>query len=354
MILDPPGYGHGPQGEPWKLVEQLGGLLDVCWKLTAGNRLFLLLTCHSGELAAAEGLLKAVITEAPQLRREGKLVASDMLVTSAAGGRLHCGATARWSGSSEQANVRPARAVAVTRPSAMNDRTITSPHNTRIKDAARLRVGRQRQKQQRALIDGAREISRALDGDVRLIDVFVCDELCQSEECRRLVARADDANCTLWHVSPDVFERLAFGGRTEGVVAVAETPERTLDALHVADGGLVAVACGLEKPGNVGAILRSADAAGVSAVIVADGGTDLFNPNCIRASLGTVFTQQVAAATSERTRAGWGSGVTRSWLRGWTGARRTTKSTIAATSRWCWEAKRPGSRACGLRRTCAE
>ena len=70
----------------------------------------------------------------------------------------------------------------------------------------------------------------------------------------------------------------------------------------MADGGLVAVACGLEKPGNVGAILRSADAAGVSAVIVADGGTDLFNPNCIRASLGTVFTQQVAAATSEQTR----------------------------------------------------
>jgi RNA methyltransferase, TrmH family len=184
----------------------------------------------------------------------------------------------------------------------MNDRTITSPHNTRIKDAARLRVGRQRQKQKRALIDGAREIARALDGNVRLIDVFVCDEFCQSEECRRLLARAGETDGTLWHVSADAFERLAFGGRAEGVVAVAATPERSLDSLQAPDGGLVAVACGLEKPGNVGAILRSADAAGVAAVIVADGGTDLFNPNCIRASLGTVFTQQVASATSEQTR----------------------------------------------------
>jgi 23S rRNA (cytosine1962-C5)-methyltransferase len=96
VILDPPNYGHGPKGEPWKLGEQLGELLDVCWALTAHSRHFLLLTCHSGELASADGLLKLAITQAPQLRHEGKIVASDMYLPSATGGRLHCGASVRW------------------------------------------------------------------------------------------------------------------------------------------------------------------------------------------------------------------------------------------------------------------
>ena len=100
---------------------------------------------------------------------------------------------------------------------------------------------------------------------------------------------------------------MAFGERADGLLAVAQTPRPTLDQLRVADGALVAVLCGLEKPGNVGAILRSADAAGVAAVVVADPRTDLYNPNCIRASLGTVFSQPVCEATSAETLA---------WLRG--------------------------------------
>ncbi|MEX2114054.1 MAG: TrmH family RNA methyltransferase [Pirellulales bacterium] len=188
----------------------------------------------------------------------------------------------------------------------MNHRTITSPHNPRVKDAARLRTSRQRKKQQHVLVDGVREIARALDGQARLVEVFVCESLCRGAESRGLLERLGALDGSLWHVTPEVFEKLAFGQRAEGVVAVVETPERSLDALCVADGGLVAVLCGLEKPGNVGAILRSADGAGVAAVIVADAGTDLFNPNCIRASLGTVFTQQVAAAAA---------GDTLAWLR---------------------------------------
>ncbi len=84
-------------------------------------------------------------------------------------------------------------------------------------------------------------------------------------------------------VAEPVLEKLAFGNRTEGMVAVAPTPDAGLAGLSPPGGALIAVLEGVEKPGNVGAVLRSADAAGLSAVIVADGGTDLFNPNAIRA-----------------------------------------------------------------------
>ena len=96
VILDPPGYGHGPGGEVWKLVDNLGELMDLCLKLTAVGRQFLLLTCHSGDLATASGLLKGVLQRTPQLRDNGSLEASDLFLPSVAGGRLHCGAAVRW------------------------------------------------------------------------------------------------------------------------------------------------------------------------------------------------------------------------------------------------------------------
>jgi TrmH family RNA methyltransferase len=108
-------------------------------------------------------------------------------------------------------------------------------------------------------------------------------------------------------VSSEVFEKMAFGDRHDGVLAVAETPARELAGFEPAGDGLVAVLEGLEKPGNVGAVLRSADAAGVAGVIVADPATDLFNPNCIRASLGTVFGVRVCTAMA---------GDAFRWLRG--------------------------------------
>jgi TrmH family RNA methyltransferase len=105
-------------------------------------------------------------------------------------------------------------------------------------------------------------------------------------------------------VTPDVFSKLAFGDRHDGLVVVAETPHRGLDELQLPTHPLVAVLEGIEKPGNLGAILRSADAAGIHAVIVADPRTDLYNPNTIRASLGTVFRENVCEATSAET-IGW-------------------------------------------------
>lgn len=105
----------------------------------------------------------------------------------------------------------------------------------------------------------------------------------------------------MFTVSPDVFAKIAFGDREDGIIAVAETPRTGLSELQLSAEPLVAVLEGIEKPGNVGAILRSADAAGVEAVIVADGRTDLYNPNTIRASLGTVFRRNICESTAADT-----------------------------------------------------
>jgi len=181
----------------------------------------------------------------------------------------------------------------------MKIHAITSPHNQRVKDAIKLRTARQRARQGRTVIDGSREIGRAIDADVQMVELFVCEPLCTSADSLRVVERLRELDARVWHVTQEVFERVAFGERHEGIVAVAEPPARTLEQLQVPPGSLIAVLCGLEKPGNVGAIVRSADGAGVGAVIVVDPVTDLFNPNCIRASLGTIFSQPIAAATTD-------------------------------------------------------
>lgn len=180
----------------------------------------------------------------------------------------------------------------------MRPTTITSPHNPRVKDAIRLRERRQRDRQSRIIIDGARELGRAAAVGVRLNEVFVCESLCHTAEARELMARLPQLATDVLRVSPEVFTRLAFGDRSDGFVGVAETPHRTLAELSLPADALLAVLVGVEKPGNVGAVLRSADAAGLAALIVADGATDLFNPNAIRASLGTIFTVPVAETTS--------------------------------------------------------
>ena len=146
-------------------------------------------------------------------------------------------------------------------------------------------------------------------------------------------------------VTAEVFEKICFGEREgAGIVVVAETPVRGLAQLkELPAEPLVAVIEGVEKPGNVGAILRSADAAGVDAVIVADGGTDLFNPNTIRASLGTVFKANVVEATARgddcvaAARRGCGR-----WRRGWMRSWIIRRWICAGVWRLCWGVRRRG------------
>jgi len=175
---------------------------------------------------------------------------------------------------------------------------ITSRQNQRVKDAVRLRTRRNRDRRGLCLIDGAREVLRAIEAGVVCVEAFICDPTYLSSDARQAVTTLATTPAELLYVSPDVYEKLCFGERDEGVVVVAETPRHTLSELDLPTRPLVAVVEGVEKPGNLGAILRSADAAGMDAVIVADGRTDLYNPNTIRASLGTVFRSNVCETST--------------------------------------------------------
>ena len=180
---------------------------------------------------------------------------------------------------------------------------ISSSSNPRVKAAAKLRDRRGRNQQGRIVIDGLREIRRACEANASVVEAFFCDSLCAGADSREVLDLLERANAELVDVTADVLSKLAFGKRSEGIVAVALTPERSLENLNLSQNAIVAVLEAVEKPGNVGAVIRSADAAGIDAVLVADPASDLFNPNTIRASLGAVFTLPTAQGASNETAA---------------------------------------------------
>ncbi len=149
------------------------------------------------------------------------------------------------------------------------------------------------------LIDGARELGLALANDFPVETVFVWDE--RAARHADLLARAAARSVRTQPVTENVFRKIGYGDNPDGVLAVAPQPDFPLDALPCPPDALFLVAEGVEKPGNLGAMLRSADAAGVTALILCDSVTDICNPNTIRASRGAFFTVPVAAASSADT-----------------------------------------------------
>lgn len=182
----------------------------------------------------------------------------------------------------------------------MGDR-IDSAQNARIKATARLRERRARKQSGLILIDGGRELLRAIEAGVEVIEVYVCRSMINSDDARAAVVILENSSVGVIDTSESAYAKLQFGDRDEGVVAVARRPSRGLFDLALPDAPLVAVVEAVEKPGNLGAILRTSDAAGVDAVIVADGRGDIYGPNAIRASLGAIFTVPVVEATSAET-----------------------------------------------------
>jgi TrmH family RNA methyltransferase len=185
-----------------------------------------------------------------------------------------------------------------------DENLITSLQNTRIKQVVKLRDRRGRQLQGRIVIDGLREILHALAGDVHCAEAYVCPDLVASPEAEAVLRELDSRQVVRVDVSVKVWDKINFGNRQDGILVVAVPPERTLDGLTslLAAGGdapLILVLDGVEKPGNIGAVCRTADASGVFAVILTDARTDLFNPNAIRASLGTIFRVPIVAAATQ-------------------------------------------------------
>ena len=175
---------------------------------------------------------------------------------------------------------------------------LTSPQNPRLKLAAKLRDRRGRQRQQRIIIDGERALRHATTTGIVLEEMFLAEHPSDSlnDEQHRWLDEQSAAGTQVFTLPTRLQERIAYGHRYDQWIGTAALPDRSLAQLKLPAQPVVAILESVEKPGNVGAVLRSADAAGIDALIVADGQTDLFNPNVIRASLGTIFTMAVANA----------------------------------------------------------
>lgn len=176
---------------------------------------------------------------------------------------------------------------------------ITSLQNTLVKEIVALRESKYRRIKGLTLIDGVREIQRASQAGIGIEHLVYCEKLFTKRGEKELIVKAKELNLPLLAVNDKVFSKIAFGERAEGVLAVAKTPQMTLAQFHVSKNPLLVVLESVEKPGNLGAILRSCDGAGVEAVLVCDPKTDMFNPNVIRASTGIVFSLPVIADTQE-------------------------------------------------------
>ena len=181
------------------------------------------------------------------------------------------------------------------RPAALR---VTSAQNPRVKRVKALRDRRDRDRAGLFPVEGYRELLRAAEAGAPIEEVFFCPDWFQGVNEGALLDRLRAAGALLVEVSKEVFAALAYRDRPEGLLGVCRQVRRTLDSLALGPVPLLVVAESIEKPGNLGTILRSADAAGADAVIVADPWTDLFNPNVVRASIGTLFTVPSVQASS--------------------------------------------------------
>lgn len=171
---------------------------------------------------------------------------------------------------------------------------ITSSQNVKIKNIIALEKARERKRQNIFIIEGLKELSLAVEGGYKISSVFFCPEIVSAETVMAIVSREN----LLIPVQQSVFEKIAYRDSTGGIIALAEQKNHTLKDIQLSNNPLVLILESVEKPGNLGAILRTADAAKVDAVIICDPQTDFYNPNVVRSSVGCIFTTQVASANS--------------------------------------------------------
>ncbi|CAA0147539.1 TrmH family RNA methyltransferase [Tenacibaculum maritimum] len=174
---------------------------------------------------------------------------------------------------------------------------ITSVQNSYIKELLKLQdKSRERRKKKLFIIEGKREISLAIKGNYKIDTYLFVPDIFSKKDLELL----NTQHATQIEISKDVYEKLAYRDSTEGIIAVVKAKDFSLKNIHFKNKKpLILVAESLEKPGNIGAILRTADAANIDAVFIADPKTDLYNPNSIRSSVGCLFTNQIAIGSAE-------------------------------------------------------
>ncbi len=178
---------------------------------------------------------------------------------------------------------------------------ITSIHNPRVRHLLALRDRREREQAGQMLVEGYDELALALACGARPLELYHCPALMRDPAQARLLARAQQAGAELIELSERVFARVAYRDGPDGWLAVFPLIRRKLTDLSLSASPLLLVAEAVEKPGNLGAMLRTADAAGVDALISCDPNTDLGNPNVVRSSKGALFSVPVAEAGSDET-----------------------------------------------------
>ncbi len=184
---------------------------------------------------------------------------------------------------------------------------ITSPTNPKIKELVKLRDHRARTQSGLTLIDGIREVRASIEAGVPLTEVYICPELYEKQSRGNvadiILKPLNAKRIAICEVTEEVFEKIAFGDRLEGVIAVGKPQHKKLSDIKVTPKSFFMITEKIEKPGNLGAILRTCDAVGIDALFVSDPATDIFNPNVIRASVGTVFSMPIIQANAEEIQA---------------------------------------------------
>ncbi|MEI6242109.1 MAG: RNA methyltransferase [Chlamydiota bacterium] len=179
---------------------------------------------------------------------------------------------------------------------------ITSHSNPIIKQVVRLRERKERDETHLFLIEGYRELSRALMGKVPIETLFIAPEFFLGSNENQLIQDISSF-AEIIRCPPSVFSKMSYRDRPDGLLAVAKITRRSLDDLssiiQKSPNPFLVIAESIEKPGNLGSILRSSDGVKVDAVIVCDPCTDVFNPNVVRASVGTLFTMPVIETTTD-------------------------------------------------------
>jgi RNA methyltransferase, TrmH family len=178
---------------------------------------------------------------------------------------------------------------------------LASLQNDNLKQVVRLRQRSHRDEDGLLVVEGYREVKRALDNRVPIVKLFFCPELYQGKNEPALVDRCAALGAPLFQCTQPAFMKIAYRDRPEGLLALCPQIRRTLDDLVLPENPFVVVGEHIEKPGNLGTMLRTADAAGAHALVVCDRCTDVNNPNVVRASIGTLFTVPVAEASTAET-----------------------------------------------------
>ena len=175
---------------------------------------------------------------------------------------------------------------------------ITSAKNEKVKDLIKFRNKNGKFSENEILIEGSRELERALAANVKFLEAYFCPELIDDDQ-KELLADVTSNSEKLFQVDKYVFEKIAYKNNPFGIIVKAEFIPSKLADIKITDNSLILVAESIEKPGNLGALMRTADGAGIDTIILADKITDYRNPNVIRASTGTIFSKKIVEASSQ-------------------------------------------------------